>query len=626
MYLWERVHVRADHPVSVGIVRWGHLPARTTVVVKVAFGMARGGASAILPEPIPVTLDRLGPSNELAAPSDFVPFKSLCDVALVGLPLLAGRVRLQVRSDDSFTMTKEAPDAVQLRARPTLGPQSDPTDPIAADIWGSPAFDFEQFQCAPDDQRIPFPSNAIAFSLETGGATFAMSIPIGMRVVCVTRDADVPIDVQADTLLIDPQTRGCCIAYRGILEAAPFTESATLVVSGRSAAVPNLVRAPGSFRAGTVLEPHMLRRPLASERAALRGMSKTIRLMTPPGIGITTDHTSAAPLRTQPMPRSSLAGITQPRPLPPQETMVIEDDDIILLESTSGDRTPIGHDLDEVTQAEADTRRVVERMDLRRVQEQRKTGKGMFDPETPLMANNTMELPSFSPEAIAALPFSRRVDLEPSPLQRLDTATISTDGLDSNFALPFIQGAPTAPPQPLPYRVSDSTPPPPPGEVAPGGQPAARQILTSAAHIMDEPPPPAPLPPAPAQVGRSAIIEQKQLPAVLPTAPSSVGAASNAAAGNADSPSAPARTLAPASPPEAKKLPVPKTTKGASLTLEQVIQIKRELFESPDQRREILASHGLTGLEWRLALRAFARDFDEKAVNPDQLRKLIDRS
>lgn len=612
----------------MGIVRWGHVPTRTTVVVKVAFGMARGGLSAILPEPIPVTVDRLGPNGELAAPSDFIPFKSLCDVALVGLPLLPGRVRLQVRSDDSFTMTKEATDAAQLRARPTLGPQSDPTDALAAEIWRLASFDFERFQCAPDDQRIPFPSSAIAFSLEVSGSTFAMSVPIGMRVVCVMRDADRPIDVQADTLLIDPQTRGCCVTYRGILEAPPFTESPTLVVSGRSAAVPNLVRAPGSFRAGTVLEPHMLRRPLSSERPGARPPAKTIRLMTQPGAGITTDQTSATPLRTQPMPRSSLAGepLTQPRPLAPQETMVIEDEDIILLDSTTGDGTSMGHDLEEVTQAEQDTRRVLERVDLRRMQEQRKTGRGMFDPETPLMGNNTMELPSFSPEAIAALPFSQR--LEPSPLQRLDTATFSTDGLDSNFALPFIQGAPTAPPQPLPYRVSDSTPPPPPGELASAGQPAARQILTSAAHIMAEPPPPAPLPPppAPAHAGRSPIMEQKQSPAVLPSAPSSVGAASNAAAGNADSPSAPARTLAPTSTAESKKLPVPKTTKGASLTLEQVIQIKRELFESPDQRREILSSHGLTGLEWRLALRAFARDFDEKAVNPDQLRKLIDRA
>ena len=66
--------------------------------------------------------------------------------------------------------------------------------------------------------------------------------------------------------------------------------------------------------------------------------------------------------------------------------------------------------------------------------------------------------------------------------------------------------------------------------------------------------------------------------------------------------------------------------KGATLSLEQMMAIKRELFAAPDLRRSILAAHGLTGLEWRLAERTLARDLDDRAMNAERVRKLIGRS
>ena len=349
------MQVRADHAVSVGLIRWPHRPSRCTVVLKLAFGAGRQGDATLLPDALSVTIDRYGGGGILGAPSDFAPFKPRCDVVLVGSEASgASDARLTVHTDglqpaDRPALDKVVQHARLLAARPTLGELSDPSDPVAEKLWSESGFDFARFQCAAPDQRVDFPRSWLAFRTEIGGARFGLTIPVGLNVLAVVDGVERPVPVQADGFLIDPASRRCSVSYRGVIEAADDRgREGMLVVSTQASNLAALLRAPqGSFRAGAAIEPKLLRRlvalsPEPSDPRIIRAPSRTVRmtarterLVRP----VAPDPPPPAHARALPSAPPPPAPAPVPRPPPvPQPTILPSTQDLLIDEVPSDEQ------------------------------------------------------------------------------------------------------------------------------------------------------------------------------------------------------------------------------------------------------------------------------------------------
>jgi len=584
------------------MIRWPHRTSRCTIVLKVAFGGA-GAQSTLLPDPATVTIDRFDSGGILSAPSDFAPFKPRCDVVLVGRGASgATAARLVVRTDGTQPTQRPAVDkaakhARLLAARPTLGELSDPTDPGAQKLWSDAAFDFARFQCAPLDQRVDFPRRWLAFTTELEGSKFELTIPLGVRVFALQGGAERAVPVQADTFLVDPVGRRCGVSYRGVIDSSdiPVAET-TLIISTQPANLPALMRgADGTFRAGAAIEPGALRRlaaesPEPEARRLIRTPARTERMPTrTEKLGRAAPPAPPSPppqaqevimLSTQDLlivelgsdeelsatRETEAARRPPPLPLPVQDTVTLARDDIPplnLLEDSFDNELTIDEDAARHMDPLASAPSVTQALD-----------EDSWNEST---LDRTPPLPSRG---------DRRADADQA-LERSDTLTITGEAaVPQAAALPFRKG---------------------------GDELEAAHTLTISGEEANEvalpferPPktvPPPPTPPPPARQAAVAAQGGVMRLALRPPPASSVVEPPAMAADHGVKPS----------------------PKGIALSLDQLMTIKRELFDAPDQRRAILAQHGLTGLEWRLAERSLARDLDDKSMNAERLRKLLGR-
>jgi hypothetical protein len=250
----------AVDPVPVGIVRFSGPNPALGVVVKATFSFAedaeeeREVVARLSPKQEPLSVNRLrkGPNgeDELAYATDFIPFKPLADVLLLGHAYGAPRPS-SVAADGSPTTVVEVSfeiegelsravdvvsagwaERIPLRP-PHLRNAADgalPAPPVGPVIgehllaplpWHPPDFDYQVYNAATKEQRITeIPSDAriLLSGLSPRAPRRTVVLPgLAPRVLCDLEGYERLSEVElfCDTLILDTDRELCMVLWRG---------------------------------------------------------------------------------------------------------------------------------------------------------------------------------------------------------------------------------------------------------------------------------------------------------------------------------------------------------------------------------------------------------------------------
>jgi len=204
----------ALRPLRAGLVAWPD--GRATVVVKLTFALSNEGTFCLAEDQDALSLDVSDPSGELIYPSDFAPYKPVCDVAVVGQAALE---RSEPGRLTAGAVWRTVEPHETLGPRETFCPRGDPTDPTVIGLWSTGKVDFARFQMAPPDRRMPWPAQRFTVEYQRGamriGGRFDGPIPRA----CLLRDTSVivaKVALSLDSVLIDPLLRRTWMLFRGV--------------------------------------------------------------------------------------------------------------------------------------------------------------------------------------------------------------------------------------------------------------------------------------------------------------------------------------------------------------------------------------------------------------------------
>jgi hypothetical protein len=279
---WPRADVAPPGPgralrLPVGVLRWSAPTPTLTVIVKVTLTFDRACETVddatwaeLAPEQPPLSGTRLlAPgSQDLAHPTDFVPFKRHADVLLTGhayaplRPSAAGLGAALTQIDAGFSVDRLsrvfALTAPGAHARLPLGSELrrsghghegveivDPVGPIASpDVvapqrWHDKNFDFTRYNAASKLQRVPSvePDAIIRLiHLSPRAEELKILLPsLAPRVLMSPSygDSNVEIEMDCDTLVIDTDRETMTLLFRGDheIESVDTTMVGRLVVS-----------------------------------------------------------------------------------------------------------------------------------------------------------------------------------------------------------------------------------------------------------------------------------------------------------------------------------------------------------------------------------------------------------
>ena len=210
--------VLCSRQLAVGGVGWPD--GRRTVFVKLTLEPTSEGALVLSAEQREPCLDVTGAHGEVLVPSDFAPYKPACDVVVIeraasarGEPgtLIVGGARFDVGPRES------------LGPRAIFCPDGNPNDPESEALWSGPSGDFNRFQAAEPQRRLPYPKPPLDLLMQRGQTNvrwrFTGPVPRGYQ---LNRDAsavEFALPLALDTVLIDPASVRVVLLFRAVLAA-----------------------------------------------------------------------------------------------------------------------------------------------------------------------------------------------------------------------------------------------------------------------------------------------------------------------------------------------------------------------------------------------------------------------
>jgi hypothetical protein len=210
--------VLCSRQLAVGGVVWPD--GRRTVFVKLTLEPTSEGALVLSAEQRDASLDITGAHGEVLVPSDFAPYKPACDVVVIERSaaaraepgtLIVGGARFDVGPRES------------LGPRAIFCPDGNPNDPESEALWSGPRGDFNRFQAAEPQRRLPFPQPPLDLLMQRGHTNvrwrFTGPVPRGYQ---LTRDAsavEFALPLALDTVLLDPAEARVVLLFRGVLAA-----------------------------------------------------------------------------------------------------------------------------------------------------------------------------------------------------------------------------------------------------------------------------------------------------------------------------------------------------------------------------------------------------------------------
>ncbi|MFO0758400.1 MAG: DUF2169 domain-containing protein [Byssovorax sp.] len=268
----------AQDPVPVGVLRFAGPNPALGVVVKVTLTYAEDAPEeqvvvarlAEQQEPLSVNRFRKGPNgeDELAYASDFIPFKPLADVLLLGhahgaprpssvapdgAPTTVVEVSFEIEGELSRAVDVVSQGWVeQIPLRPPyLRNAADatlpapPVGPIAAEHilsplpWHPPDFDYQAYNAATPEQRIgeiPRDAKILLSGLSPRVPRRTVVLPgLAPRVICDLEGSEKLAEVElfCDTLIVDADRERMMLLFRGEIPTASLAarEVGTLVVA-----------------------------------------------------------------------------------------------------------------------------------------------------------------------------------------------------------------------------------------------------------------------------------------------------------------------------------------------------------------------------------------------------------
>ena len=216
--------------VPLGIVTWPSGGLVFTLIVKLTYDVW-SHTSVVSATREPLTLERTSPRGAVMYPSDFAPYKTACDVALVGDDATRsdGQGMLSVGA-----LEKPIAPGASLGAHPLPGAHGNPYDPALGARWARSGFDFRAFQSASEDQRIPFPMFPLPIAYVRGGERIVTSLsPTGAQAMLLDESGRLPpseIALRADLVGLEPSRGRCHVLLRGVYVSRGAVPEAPLVV------------------------------------------------------------------------------------------------------------------------------------------------------------------------------------------------------------------------------------------------------------------------------------------------------------------------------------------------------------------------------------------------------------
>ena len=216
--------------VPLGIVTWPSGGLVFTLIVKLTYDVW-SHTSVVSMSREPLTLERVSPRGAVIYPSDFAPYKTACDVVLVGEDATRsdGQGMLSVGA-----LEKPIAPGASLGAHPLPGAHGNPYDPLLGARWARSGFDFRAFQSAPEDQRIPFPMFPLPIAYVRGGERIVTSLsPTGAQAMLIDESGRLPpseIALRADFVGLEPSRGRCHVVLRGVYVSRGVFPEAPLVV------------------------------------------------------------------------------------------------------------------------------------------------------------------------------------------------------------------------------------------------------------------------------------------------------------------------------------------------------------------------------------------------------------
>lgn len=231
--------VHAHERVCVGVLPWAQEVGRITLIVKLCFLIRPDGRLVRAPQAEALTLDQPLPGQQvLGYPSDFAPYKPLCDLVVVGQEVLAqdgvGQLNLECAE---LATGRPARLSATVPTRVSAGPSKwfclngNPTIPSARTLWGGRApFDYAHFQSAPAAQRAPLPALPLSISYRRGSSALTARLEHAEpTALVIDRSGSAPtqyVRLYVDTIAIDPTRQMVTVLHRGVCSfggAAPAT-------------------------------------------------------------------------------------------------------------------------------------------------------------------------------------------------------------------------------------------------------------------------------------------------------------------------------------------------------------------------------------------------------------------
>lgn len=210
--------VLCSRQLAVGDVGWPD--GRRTVFVKLTLEPTSEGALVLSGEQREPCLDVTGAHGEVLVPSDFAPYKPACDVVVIERSaaaraepgtLIVGGARFDVGPRES------------LGPRAIFCPDGNPNDPESEALWSGPSGDFNRFQAAEPQRRVPYPQPPLDLLMQRGQTNvrwrFTGPVPRGYQ---LNRDAsavEFALPLALDTVLIDPEAVRVVLLFRAVLAA-----------------------------------------------------------------------------------------------------------------------------------------------------------------------------------------------------------------------------------------------------------------------------------------------------------------------------------------------------------------------------------------------------------------------
>ena len=210
--------VLCSRQLAVGDVGWPD--GRRTVFVKLTLEPTSEGALVLSGEQREPCLDVTGAHGEVLVPSDFAPYKPACDVVVIERSaaeraepgtLIVGGARFDVGTRES------------LGPRAIFCPDGNPNDPESEALWSGPSGDFNRFQAAEPQRRVPYPQPPLDLLMQRGQTNvrwrFTGPVPRGYQ---LNRDAsavEFALPLALDTVLIDPEAVRVVLLFRAVLAA-----------------------------------------------------------------------------------------------------------------------------------------------------------------------------------------------------------------------------------------------------------------------------------------------------------------------------------------------------------------------------------------------------------------------